>query len=46
MEIIIIIIDRKGKFLNSLEKYIFLAGKQQTHMNEFKKKIMATQFSK
>jgi hypothetical protein len=27
---------RKGKFLDSLEKYhIFLASKQRTHMNEF-----------
>jgi hypothetical protein len=27
---------KKGKFLNSLEKYyIFLASKQEIHMNEF-----------
>jgi hypothetical protein len=27
---------KKGKFLNSLEKYhTFLASKQETHMNEF-----------
>jgi hypothetical protein len=29
---------RKGKFLNSLEKYyIFLASKQEIYMNEFKR---------